>query len=317
MIIFLYGQDSYRSKQKLDEIILHYKDSGKSGLNLISLDVKDITFSDFYDNFKISSMFAEKKLIILKNVFANKNFQEDFMKEIKSIENLKDVVLIHESEAPDQRLKLFKVLLKECKCQEFSFLAGLNLRTWAQEEFAKSGQKINLDALDLLLNYAGNDLWRLSNEINKLSNFKKDSTIKKDDVELFVRPRIELDIFKTIDALAAKNKKQALTLLHKHLDEGEAPLYLLSMIAYQFKNLLVVKELAQKGLMYASIVKKSGLHPFVVKKTYFACNQFSFEELKKIYQNIFQVDLDIKTGKIEAETALDMLVAGICPHDMM
>ena len=311
MIIFLYGQDSFRSRQKLEEIVAHYKESGTSGLNLISLDAKDINFSDFYDNFKISSMFAEKKLIILKNVFANKNFQEDFIKEVKSIEELKDVVLVYESEEPDQRLKLFKALLKECKCQEFSFLAGLNLRKWAHEEFQKSGQKVNMDALDLLLNYVGNDLWRLSGEISKLSSFKKDGTVKKDDIELFVKPRIELDIFKTIDALAAKNKKQALALLHKHLDGGEVPLYLLSMIAYQFKNLLIVKELAQKGLMYASIVKKSGLHPFVVKKTYYACNQFSFEELKKIYQRIFQVDLDIKTGKVEAETALDLLVSSI------
>ncbi len=311
MIIFLYGPDSYRSKQKLDEIVLHYKESGKSGLNLITLDAGEINFADFYDNFKISSMFAEKKLIILKNVFANKNFQEDFIKEVKSIETLKDVVLVYENEAPDQRLKLFKTLLKGCKCQEFSFLSGLNLRRWAQEEFQELGQKINVDALDLLLNYAGSDLWRLSGEINKLSNFKKGEVVKKDDVELFVKPRIEVDIFKTIDALAGKNKKLALALLHKHLDGGEVPLYLLSMIAYQFKNLLVVKELAQKGLMYASIVKKSGLHPFVVKKTYYACNQFSFEELKNIYQKIFQVDFDIKTGKVEAETALDLLVASI------
>jgi len=311
VIIFLYGPDSFRSKQKLDEIVAHYKGSGKSGLNLVSLDAKDINFSDFYDNFKISSMFAEKKLIILKNVFANKNFQEDFIKETKNVESLKDVVLVYENEAPDARLKLFKTLLKECKCQEFVPLVGVGLKKWAQEEFQRQNQKINQDALDLLLNYAGNDLWRLSGEISKLSNFKRAGIIKKDDIELFVKPRIELDIFKTIDALAAKNKKQALALLHKHLDGGEVPLYLLSMIAYQFKNLLVVKELAQKGLMYASIVKKSGLHPFVVKKTYYACNQFTFEELKRIYQDIFQVDLDIKTGKIEAETGLDLLVAGI------
>src|SRR3989344_3647016 len=307
MIIFLYGQDSYRSKQKLDEIVLHYKDSGKSGLNLISLDAKDVSFSDFYDNFKISSMFAEKKLIILKNVFAGRNFQEDFVQEVKNIESLKDVVLVYENEGPDARLKLFKTLLKSCKCQEFAPLAGASLKKWAQEEFSKLNQKINLDALDLLLNYAGNDLWRLSGEISKLSNFKKEGVVKKDDVELLVKPRIELDIFKTIDALAAKNKPAALALLHKHLDGGEVPLYLFSMIAYQFKNLLIIKELAQKGLMYASIVQKSSLHPFVVKKTYYACNQFSFEELKNIYRRIFQVDLDIKTGKVEAETALDLL----------
>jgi DNA polymerase-3 subunit delta len=83
------------------------------------------------------------------------------------------------------------------------------------------------------------------------------------------------------------------------------------MIAYQFRNLLLVKELAERRLMYNSIVKKSGLHPFVVKKSYFNCSKFSFDELKNIYKKIFQIDLDIKTGKIEPETALDLFVTSI------
>jgi len=41
------------------------------------------------------------------------------------------------------------------------------------------------------------------------------------------------------------------------------------------------------------------------------CNQFSIEQLKKIYQKIFQADSDIKTGKIEPELALDLIVASI------
>ena len=126
-----------------------------------------------------------------------------------------------------------------------------------------------------------------------------------------IKPRIEVDIFKTIDALASKNKKQALELLQKHLNGGDNPLYLLSMIVYQFRNLLLIKELSGKKLMYASIVKKSGLHPYVVKKNYFTCSQFSFEELKNIYKKIFQFDLDIKTGKMEPETALNLLVSMI------
>jgi len=311
MIIFLYGEDSYRSKQKLDEMIAHYKEVRKSGLNLIYLDASKIDFTDFYSNFKISSMFDEKKLIILKNVFLSKKFQEDFAKEIKDIEALKDIVVIYESEACDQRLKIFKALIKECKVQDFKTLDTKNTRIWAQKELEGRGQKINLDALDLLISYVGPNLWKLSGEIKKLSDYKNGAVIKKEDIELLVKPKIEIDIFKTIDALAQKNKRQALNLVHKHLDEGDNALYILSMIAFQFKNLLVVKELAEKGLMYASIVKKSGLHPFVVKKTYFACNQFSFAELKEIYRKIFQVDLDIKTGKVEPELALDLLVSQI------
>ncbi len=275
------------------------------------VDASKTDFADFHNSFKISSMFAETKLMILKNVFSSKQFQEDFLEEIKILQALKDVVVVYESEEVDQRLKLFKTLLKEAKCQEFELLDAKNTKAWAQKELQKNGEKINNDALDLLINYVGNNLWQLSNEIKKISAYKNNGIIQKADIELLVKPNITTDIFKTIDALAEKNKKQALTLLHKHLDAEDNPLYMLSMIGYQFRNLLVVKELSEKGLMYASIVKKSGLHPFVVKKTYFQCRQFSFEELKSIYQNIFKIDSDIKMGKIEAETALDLLVAQI------
>jgi len=309
MIIFLYGPDSYRSKQKLDEIIAQYKEVRKSGLNLIYINANQGDFTDFINNFKISSMFAETKLVILKDLFLNKKFQEDLIGQIKYFESLKDVVIIYEQEEPDKRLKIFKTLIKESKSQEFKVLDGSNLRAWVQKEFGV--QKINLDAIALLVNYVGSDLWQLSGEIKKLIDFKSGTTIKKEDVELLVRPKIETDIFKTIDAMAAKDKKLALSFLQKHLDNGDAPLYLLSMIAFQFKNLLIVKELAEKGLMYNSIVKKSGLHPFVVKKNYFQCSQFSLIELKEIYRKIFQCDLDIKTGKIEPETAIDLLISQI------
>jgi len=311
MIIFLYGPDSYRSKQKLDEIVQHYKDAKKSGLNLLYMDGGAIDFSDFYDALKVTSMFAEKKLIILKNTFANKKFQEDFGQAVQKLEEMQDVIVVYEPTECDQRLKLFKTLTKACKCQEFVLMDAKHLKLWAQKEFEARGVKVNLDALDLLALYVGNNLWQLGSEVSKLADYKKGGTVRKEDIEMMCRPRIEVDIFKTIDALAQKNKPLALQLIHKHIDSGEAPLYLMSMIAWQFKNLLVVKELAQKGLMYNSIVKKSGLHPFVVKKNYFMCSQFSFDELKNIYRSIFTIDSDIKTGRIEPETALDVLVAKI------
>ncbi|MGA2417974.1 MAG: DNA polymerase III subunit delta [Candidatus Staskawiczbacteria bacterium] len=316
MIYFLYGEDSYRSKKKLEEIIEGYKKVHKSGLNLIYADATGSDFKDFYSNFKITSMFAEKKLIILKNVFGDAKFQDDFLGNIKNLEELKDIVVIYENCAADQRTKLFKSLQKYAKCQEFECLTPANLKKWILNEFEKNRIKINPDALNLLVDFVKNDLWQMANEINKLSNYiaplgnKNGGIIRKEDVELLVKPNIENDIFKTIDALASKNKKQALSLLHKHLDGGDAPLYLLSMIAYQFKNLLIIKELQGKH-PYGAIAKKSGLHPFVVQKSFYLCNQFSVEQLKKIYQRIFQADLDVKTGKIEAETALDLLSAEI------
>ena len=114
MIYFIYGQDSYRSKRKLEEIIEGYKKVHKSGLNLIYIDAKNISFKDFYSNFKITPMFAEKKLIVLKNVFGSVKFQEELLEDIKNIEELKDIVIIYETETADKRTKFFKCFRKRC-----------------------------------------------------------------------------------------------------------------------------------------------------------------------------------------------------------
>jgi DNA polymerase III subunit delta len=311
MIYFIYGEDSYRAKRKLEEIVLGYKEKHKSGLNLIYADADEKDFKDFYSNLKTNSMFAEKKLVVLKNVFNDAKFQEDFLENIKNLEEIKDIIIVYEDSPADKRTKLFKALQKHAKCQEFEFLQPAMLRSWILEEFKRNKAQINPDALDLLVNFIGSDLFQMANEINKLSNYRAGGVVKKEDVELLVRPNIENEIFKTIDAIASKDKKLALSLLSKHMENGDAPLYVLSMIAYQFRNLLIIKELQDMQKPYAVVVKKSGLHPFVAQKSYYMCNQFSADKLKKIYQKIFQIDSDIKTGKIEPELALDLFLAEI------
>jgi len=73
MIIFLYGSDTYRSRQKLKEIIEEYKRRHQSGLNFIRInfDEKDLPadkagFSDLKQAVETVSMFDEKKLGISK-----------------------------------------------------------------------------------------------------------------------------------------------------------------------------------------------------------------------------------------------------------
>jgi DNA polymerase-3 subunit delta len=168
-----------------------------------------------------------------------------------------------------------------------------------------------VDALNKLAEFVGNDLWQMENEIKKLISFKGGKIIKKEDVEILVKSRIETDIFETIDSLALKNKRKALELIHKHLEKGDSPLYLLSMINFQFRNLLIIKDLIEKGRPYYTFQKITQLHPFVIKKSYSQSQRFSLQELKKIYQKIFQVDLNIKTGKLDPQTALDLFIAEI------
>jgi len=331
MIIFLYGPDTYRSKQKLNEIIEHYKKIHKSGLNLKYFVEPEMDFQTFLDEMKQTSMFKEKKLAVLINVFLNSEFKKRFLEEVRSPTKIwwgtENIVLLYETGQIIETDPLFLFLKKSARLQEFKLLEGQKLKNWVKKEFDNYGIEISKEALEKLINFVGNDLWQMSNEIKKLVSYRtprqrgegrkenevlfdhklkpKDIGISGKDIELLIKPKIETDIFQTIDAIAEKNKKRAFKFIKAHLEKGDSPFYLFSMINFQFRNLLIIKDLMERNLSPYSL---NHLHPYVIKKSISLLEKFSFSELKKIYQKIFQLDLDVKTGKIEPEMALDLLI---------
>src|SRR4030042_2871603 len=311
MITFIYGQDSYRSRQKLKDIIDGQKNTCRGGICLNYFEGQGLIFQNIKIAADNMSMFGEKNIVVLRDVFLNKNFKEEFLERAKEFLKSSALIFIYEEKEIDKRDALFKFLRKNVKCEEFPKLNYNGQVEWISEELAKYGQEISLKAKEKLVAVSADDLWLLENEIKKLIGFCRGRKIEEKDIDALVNVRINNDIFKTIDALARKNKKEALYLLHNHLQEGEPPLYLLSMINFQFRNLLEIKELIEKKISYSGILGRSSLHPFVVKKTYWLAREFSFSQLKKIYTRIFKTDLDVKTGKMEPEIALDLLITSI------
>ncbi len=311
MLILLHGQDTFLSRQKLQDIIEQYKKIHKNGLSLTSFEGEKLKFEDFKDAIRQVSMFGEKKLLVVNGALANEDFKEKFLANCKDLVKSEDVVVFYEDTKILEKDKFLKFIKSKGKVQNFAPLEGEKLKSWLRQEFSRLEAEITTEALTKLMDFVGNDLWLLSNEIKKLVNYKRGGKVEVADVVKLTNARIETAIFKTIDAISQRNRKQALLLLHQHLDKGDSPLYLLSMINFQFKNLLVVKDLLERNEPYYLIAKKTQLHPFVVRKSYQQASKFTLVELKKIYRKIFQVDFDIKTGKVAAETALDLLIAGI------
>lgn len=298
------------AQRKLKEIIDNYKKTQKSGLSLHIFDADDFDFSDFKAAIETVSMFAEKKLIVLKNFFLEDVAGAEKILDLAQragAEESKDIVIVFFEAGEPSKNKKFESLLKKPNLfQEFKKLEGARLANWAQKEFEKLGAKIEPRALTALIRAAGSDLYRLKNEIDKLAAYKKSIT-EKDVVEM-VAPDFHSDIFAVIDAIAKKDKKSALKILNEHIENGESEIYLLTMIVYQFRNLLRVKSLTEGETSPDSIAKKTGLHPFVVKKSLAAARLFSLDELKNIYRKLFDIDLKIKIGEIEPQTALNLFV---------
>jgi len=318
MIIFLYGKDTYRLQQKLREIEAQYKEIHKSGLNLEKIDVLQIEFEEFTDKLFQYSMFIKKKLFFLENLFSSQKFKERFLEKIKEIAKSQDLVVVFEKKELPRKDKLFLNLKKYGKFQEFEYLKGKVLENWVKNEFQKEKIKVSEQAMNLLLEFIGNDLWQLSNEIKKLVCLKKPlkasdliEEVKSEDVEILVKPKLEANIFKIIDALSQKNKKKALKLIQESLLKENKPLVILSMINFQFRGLLIAKTLMEEGKTLNDFLKLNILKPFPTRKCWYASTGFSLNQLKKIYQKIFEADLSMKTGKIQPEEGLKMLVAEI------
>ena len=313
MIIFLYGKDDFRSLQKLKQIINAYQKTHKTGLNLKFFDCKKQDFQELKNQFYTKSMFKEKKLFIVKNAFTNPDFKQNFLKLKKEFIISKNIIVFY-AKGDCAKSAFFNFLIKNSKSQKFNPLKTQQLEKWIKQQLIKYQTEIKPDALKLLIGRVGNNLWQISNEIQKLVNFKNGKIITKQDIKNLVSQKIELNIFKTIDAIAEKNKQKALFLIHQHLEKGDSALYLLSMIGFQFRNLLMVKTRSKSAnnirmLRMNELSKELGMHPFVFRKSLWLSQKFSLQQLKKIYQKIFQIDLDIKTGKIQPELALDLLVA--------
>ncbi len=299
MILFLYGPDVYRMRQKIKEIVKRYQQIRKSGLNLKFFEGEELNFQTFKNEFQTVPMFKEKKLFVIKEISKNENFKKRFLKEIKKFALSKDLILFWEKEIKKED-EFLKKLKENSKWQKFELLPNLKLALWIKKEIKKYQGRIEDSALKKLIEFVGNDLWQLSQEIKKLISYTDGRKIKKEDVELLVKPKIEANIFKALDALSQRNKEKAFNLFHQYLEKGESPLYLLAMINLQIRNLLIFKSTG-----------KLNSHPYIVKKTIQQSKNFSLEELKKLYQRMLQLDFEIKRGRISPEIALDLLIAEI------
>ncbi len=317
MFIFLYGEDNYSSLKKSREIQERYKKSHKTGLNFKDYDCEKSDFIEIESLVQSVSMFDEKKLIILRNSFSSAEIQEKVLKFAKKVKKTQDAFIFFEKNKVKKANPLFRFLKKNATTQEFNFLSDQELKKYIIKEFEKYNAKIDAISLTKFMNFVGNDLWQMSQEIQKIVNYKtrenknNEKIITEQDISLLIEPKIKTDIFKMIDAIAEKNKKLALFLLHKHLEKGDSPFYLFSMINFQFRNLLIVKELATKCNSVYDLPKIAGIHPFVAKKSFFQSQKFTFNTLKDIYKKIFDIDLKIKTGKINPILALDLLITGL------
>jgi DNA polymerase-3 subunit delta len=208
-------------------------------------------------------------------------------------------------------------LAREAEKQKTGFVklfkepSDRDLPRWIQQRVRAKGGEIHPQAVTILAALVGKDLRLLDQEIDKLLLYADGQPIVAEDVPLLVSRARETSIFDLVDCVGRRETDRALRLLHRLLDDGEAPLYLLAMLARQIRILIQVSELRAQHATQQEIARRLKLHPYVVEKGLAQARNFEMAQLEAAHGRLVQTDWQIKTGQTEDILALDLLVTDL------
>lgn len=196
--------------------------------------------------------------------------------------------------------------------QQFEPLPPDRLRRWLDEQARQRGVVFSPAAQTLLVDLVGPDLWTLHNELEKLALYAQGRTVSEDDVTSLVAATREVRIFGAVDAVVERNASQALRRLQALLARGEAePVQVRAMLARQARLMLLAQELVRAGVPQQELGGRLGLNGYPLQKALEQSRRYSWPQLVWLHDKLLEADIAIKTGALDEETALEVLVAEV------
>ena len=322
MVYMLFGLDDFSLRQRLEEIKSTLGDKESLAVNTTVLDGRRLTLSKLIDTCNTVPFLADYRLVIVEGLLGR--FEQSSSTKKSDLDDWQTIgdsvsamppttVLVFVDGKIARNNTLLKKLAKMAKVHEFPALKGPGLQQWIQEQVQQRSGSISPRAVRQLMETAGEDLWVLTNEIEKLTLYAKGRRIEEADVQQLTSFTREANIFAMIDAIAEKRLQAAMRLLHQLLTEGTPPTYLLTMMSRQVRLMLQAKELSSQRLSPQQKRESLGLSAnYPVDKLFSQSASHSAPRLVAIYEKLLETDLAMKTGKWQDELALDLLVAEVC-----
>lgn len=327
MFYILYGRDDFSLYQTLEGIKAELGDPQMLGVNTARLDGQHLTLSELKGNCDAAPFLSPHRLVIVEGFF--KRFEpklgkqrsskrgvaksgnelgewQDLVSYIKQMTATTILVLIDGKIGGNN--PLLRKLSPLAKVKTFPVLRGGGLAAWIRHRVNEESGSITAEAVKLLAEFIGGNLWAMNNEIAKLLLYAQARPVTEDDVRQLVGYAHETNIFVLVDAIVEGQVEVAQRMLHRMYQEGASPTYILAMVTRQFRLIAQAREL-DSGLSRRQIEDKLGLTGYPLDKTLGQAKLYDFEHIRRAYGKLLETDLAIKTGKYNDQLALELLVA--------
>lgn len=321
-IYVFYGEEKFLMDNAIKKIKKIFGDL-VLGINFITIEENNI--GELIADIETPAFGYEKKLIIVKNSGIlkkegkRKNAELAKIKEkldeyIKNnIEIINNSVVLVFIEEDVEKLKLYKTLEKLGMVCNFELQKPVQIGRRLKVICNSYKVQISDDTIRYIIEECGTSMQELINEIRKLIEYAgENGTITKQDVDLLAIKQIQAVIFDLTDSLGKKDVKKAIEVLNNLLFAKEPIQKILITLYNHFKKLYITKLSEKYNRNLAESLKLKPNQMFLTNKYKMQAKYFTEQELRKIIDELIELDANYKIGLIDLNIGLESILCGYC-----
>ena len=317
------GDDEFAINESIDKLRTRLGDANISAMNTAVMDGRLASLHQIKDAVSAIPFLAAKRLVILNHPFDNikdQAGQERFINFLSSEKpTTKLILVVHDFLTSDKDRKDNKLHWLEkwaispqqsrrVYLRHHSQPSGGLMVRWIQDHVKALGGQITNQAAITLASQVGEDTRLASQEISKLLTYVNFARpVDVDDVEHLTPLSAKVGDFELVNAIRDRDQRKAQALLHRSLQDDD-PLRILQSIVYQIRLLIMAREILDERLNINDFPKSLKIGYYPAKLALESAPRFSMHFLESIYHRLLDIDIAIKTGQMEPDLALDLLV---------
>lgn len=285
-------------------------------LNFSQYNLSETSLTTVLDDAMSIPFLGEHRLVLLTNpVFLTSdkdkiNHQyDDFIEYLKN-PTLTTILAIFAPYAKlDERKKIVKTLRKHAVIVNTAKLSEKASREAFQYELKQHGVKITSQALQLLIQRTDADFSLMMAQLPKLLLYAQSSKeITNDAIINLVTPKLEDNVFALVNSILKRNVQKALTQYKMLLLQQEDPIKLNAILLNQFRLLLQVKILKNKGYTQSDLVTILKVHPYRIKLALEQIHNLSKDDLMHAYLGSEKLEVKMKSEQIDRQLLFELFV---------
>ena len=322
-IYLLYGEETFLLEQQLKKIKKNFGELVK-GINYIVIDENNI--QELIADIETPAFGYPNKLIIARNtgIFkregkgrsggASKELKDkinDYLKENVDLINESVVLVFIEEDA--EKNSIFNTIEKIGQICNFEEQKPFQITKRLKAICNSYKVDVDENTLQYLIECCGTNMQDLINETRKLIEYAgENGKIQKEDIDKLCIKKIESVIFDLTDNLGQKKVKEAMEVLYNLIAAKEPIQKILITLYNHFKKLYFVKLAVANNKDIATCLNLKANQMFLVNKYKTQAKGFKTSELRKIIQELQDLDYKYKIGLIDLNVGLEAILCAYC-----